>query len=437
MEPTEVDSIMENQRQLLDNLKILQKEWQECLLHAKQAGRIQTDDESKVSNRIRECIKKMLNLNDATHKPLLRGIMAPMIKAGITVQAGLPVAGDSNTPSTSSEAKVSKPDPQEEDVAKASPPKPTCQPSTSGVKEGEISLRPLTGKSKIDTNIIEISPVWQMYQSRWEKINTRKGLNPSYCRVDVAGKYPRIWMTTGANPQEVKEWYEFGALASVYTTSPTFNEIKGLLRWIQETVYDAWANNKSLNRGDVLELYFLSAAPEPAGKGNHEAFHFIKLRRPDTEALNRIKAPNHEVSIVTTFTEEQISTRRAWGLWVCLTEMDKVKYQFKFSHNAGLGSFLLNSMTGKTTSFAEKAFEEKMQTLWRNKVAESKETRHKFCNMAHLGYWIDHICTECPTQKEPEFGKGFFPKPNKKKFRSDEHEEHQTPRGRAPRAPKK
>ncbi|XP_057770855.1 uncharacterized protein LOC130990646 [Salvia miltiorrhiza] len=68
--------------------------------------------------------------------------------------------------------------------------------------------------------------------------------------------------------------------------------------------------------------------------------------------------------------------------------MDKVKYQFKFSHNAGLGSFLLNSMTGKTTSFAEKAFEEKRQTLWRNKIAGSKETRHKFCNMAHLGHWF-------------------------------------------------
>ncbi|XP_057774424.1 uncharacterized protein LOC130993496 [Salvia miltiorrhiza] len=90
---------------------------------------------------------------------------------------------------------------------------------------------------------------------------------------------------------------------------------------------------------------------------------------------------------------------------------------------------LVDTMTGTTTSFAEKAFEEKRQTLWHNKMARSKETCCKFSNMDHLGHWVDHLCAECPTQKEPEFGKGFLPKPNKKKFRSDEYEEHRTPRG--------
>ncbi|KAL8492940.1 hypothetical protein ACS0TY_024226 [Phlomoides rotata] len=36
-----------------------------------------------------------------------------------------------------------------------------------------------------------------------------------------------------------------------------------------------------------------------------------------------------KLSIVVNLTKDEISTRRAWGVWVCLTEMDKVKYSFK------------------------------------------------------------------------------------------------------------
>ncbi|KAL0378744.1 UNVERIFIED_CONTAM: hypothetical protein Sradi_3179900 [Sesamum radiatum] len=87
--------------------------------------------------------------------------------------------------------------------------------------------------------------------------------------------------------------------------------------------------NPHLKRGDILELKFISAAPETAGKGSHPAFHFIKLQRPDMVAFNKIKVATGEAPLVSAISEDDISTRRAWGLWVCLTEMDKVKYPFK------------------------------------------------------------------------------------------------------------
>lgn len=77
--------------------------------------------------------------------------------------------------------------------------------------------------------------------------------------------------------KEVKTWYEFGALASVYTTSASFPEISALLKWIQEVVPETWATNDYLSMVDILKLYFFSAAPEPVEKSSHEAFHSSDL----------------------------------------------------------------------------------------------------------------------------------------------------------------
>ncbi|KAL0435000.1 UNVERIFIED_CONTAM: hypothetical protein Sradi_0207900 [Sesamum radiatum] len=57
--------------------------------------------------------------------------------------------------------------------------------------------------------------------------------------------------------------------------------------------------------------------------------------------FNKIKIATGEALLVSAISEDDISTRRAWGLWVCLTEMDKVKYQFKIFSNKMNGLFLL------------------------------------------------------------------------------------------------
>ena len=37
-------------------------------------------------------------------------------------------------------------------------------------------------------------------------------------------------------------------------------------------------------------------------------------------AFNKIKAASGEAPLVSAISEDSISTRRAWGLWVCLTQ---------------------------------------------------------------------------------------------------------------------
>ncbi|KAL0313500.1 UNVERIFIED_CONTAM: movement protein [Sesamum radiatum] len=237
-------------------------------------------------------------------------------KHAFRVQGCRPVAADSSTACT-------RPSSDSDETATIEPqgvqtPDDSSQPSTSEVKEGEISLRPMTGTSKINTNeLISLSSAWQVYQRMWEKLISRK----------------------------------------VHTMSPSFSEISKFPEWISGAVYDSWQNNPHLKRGDILELKFISAAPETAGKGSHPAFYFIKLQRPDMVAFNKIKGATGEAPLVSAISEDDISTRRAWGLWVCLTEMDKVKYPFKIFSNKLNGSFLLNSMTGKSTEFAESMFE--------------------------------------------------------------------------------
>ncbi|KAL0442214.1 UNVERIFIED_CONTAM: movement protein [Sesamum radiatum] len=127
-------------------------------------------------------------------------------------------------------------------------------------------------------------------------------------------------------------------------------------------------------------------------------------QRPDMVAFNRIKVASEEAPLVSAISEDDISTRRAWGLWVCLTEMDKVKYPFKIFSNKVNGSFLLNSMIGKSTEFAESMFEKKRMLVWENKLPATKVTRMKTCNMLHVGQWHNHVCPYCEKQEKPLFG---------------------------------
>ncbi|KAL0420776.1 UNVERIFIED_CONTAM: hypothetical protein Slati_3100500 [Sesamum latifolium] len=114
-------------------------------------------------------------------------------------------------------------------------------------------------------------------------------------------------------------------------------------------------------------------APETVGKGSHPAFHFIKLQRPDMVAFNKIKAATGEAPLVSAISEDDISTKRAWGLWVCLTEMDNM-------------------------------FEKKRMLIWENKLPAIEVTRMKTCNMLHVGQWHNHVCLCCEKQEKPLFG---------------------------------
>ncbi|KAL8474375.1 hypothetical protein ACS0TY_031007 [Phlomoides rotata] len=88
-------------------------------------------------------------------------------------------------------------------------------------------------------------------------------------------------------------------------------------------------------------------------------------------------------------------------------EMEKEKYTFKIYPNSVNGSFLLNSMTGATTRFANDMFEQKKAMIWENRLIGIESTRRNACNMMHNGRWHKRICKSCATQEKHLFGKNF------------------------------
>ncbi|KAL8532023.1 hypothetical protein ACS0TY_008576 [Phlomoides rotata] len=110
----------------------------------------------------------------------------------------------------------------EETEHQGSKPDVSDQPGTSGVKEGEINLRPQKGTKLVDTNIAGTKSCW-WFNHHWECLFKGSEFgNPKLFITDVSGKYPRLWTLKGANPNDVRRWYNFGALASICTVAPSF-----------------------------------------------------------------------------------------------------------------------------------------------------------------------------------------------------------------------
>ena len=60
--------------------------------------------------------------------------------------------------------------------------------------------------------------------------------NLDYRYVDFNGVYPRINFLQDSSPEEVRKWYDFGAINSIHMSSPNFPEIALLPFWIKEGV---------------------------------------------------------------------------------------------------------------------------------------------------------------------------------------------------------
>ncbi|KAL8533898.1 hypothetical protein ACS0TY_010072 [Phlomoides rotata] len=161
---------------------------------------------------------------------------------------------------------------------------------------------------------------------------------PEHFITYVSGKYPRLWALKGVNSNDVRRWYRFRALVSICTIALVVSE-------------------------------------DTTNAIQYPSFHFMKLQRPDKKAFTYIKEQGTKPELVVNLTKDETSTIRAWGVWVCLTEMDKVKYPFKIYQNSVNGSFMLNSMTRSTTRFANDMFEQKRVMIWENKQIGIENTQ--------------------------------------------------------------
>ncbi|KAL8539272.1 hypothetical protein ACS0TY_001050 [Phlomoides rotata] len=220
MEPSEADSIITRVRHLRENVVELQKEFDQLTLNVKAGSQSVTQ-----KKRVQQAeppqafqVPKPGKTNSAytSFSSKEKGQQAEPSQGVPVIEPEQAFIANASSSSNleETEHQVSKLDVSE-------------QPDTSGVKEGEINLRPQKGTKRVDTNIAcTKSCGW--FNHHWECLLKGSEFgNPELFITDVSGKYPRIWTLKGAGPNDIRRWYNFGALASISTVAPSFWEISG------------------------------------------------------------------------------------------------------------------------------------------------------------------------------------------------------------------
>ncbi|KAL0311301.1 UNVERIFIED_CONTAM: hypothetical protein Sangu_2424800 [Sesamum angustifolium] len=209
MEASEANPIMLRLRHLRENLEELNKKFGRRAVNAQVAGQIQRADLDIVQIAIRTTMVASTSLWNDLQEPIRKASSSEMTnelrkhdpKHALRVQDSRPVAADSSTACT-------RPSPDSGATAinesrRVQTSDDSSHPNASGVKEEEISLRPITGTSKTNTNeLSSSSSAWQVYQRMWGKLIFHKGVNPSKTIIETFGKYNRVWMMEGSKPKK-------------------------------------------------------------------------------------------------------------------------------------------------------------------------------------------------------------------------------------------
>ncbi|KAL0317400.1 UNVERIFIED_CONTAM: movement protein [Sesamum angustifolium] len=155
MEGFEANSVMLRLRHLRENLEELDREFGRLAVNAQVAGQVQRADLDIVQTNTRSSLVASTALWNALQEPIRKASPSVMTrelreqgsKPALRVQDSKPVAADSSTactrpsPDSGEKATIESQGVQTSDDS--------SQPSASGVKEEEISLRPMTGTSKV------------------------------------------------------------------------------------------------------------------------------------------------------------------------------------------------------------------------------------------------------------------------------------------------
>ena len=165
--------------------------------------------------------------------------------------------------------------------------------------------------------------------------------NNDYRIIDKSGIYPRIYFLQGSNPEEIREWYDFGSIATIYLTSPDFPEITRLSAWICEGVIDNFANNSLIRIDDTLALDFFSASPDFEHDQRFPVWHFIRMRKVYHER-NMI---SNTKKIFKSLSEDNIHYKRGLGMIVVLRQMESaLKRPFRsYGKPDRLGSIMIST----------------------------------------------------------------------------------------------
>ncbi|KAL8531836.1 hypothetical protein ACS0TY_008439 [Phlomoides rotata] len=309
MEQSDFDSITTRVRHLRENITELQKNYDQLTLHVKVSGNVQQADLDIVQTSIHGVGYAQRMLWKALERPLLK-TGSPSVTHKERVHQVEPRQVPQVIEPGKTDSTYTSPSPKEKETEhQASKPDVSGQPTTSRVKEGEISLRPQKGPKPADTNTA--GSHW-FFNHAWEMLLKGMEFDTAHFITDVSGKYPRLWALKGAHPMTVNRWYKFGVLASIRTIAPGFREISELPDWVGNAVQESWHNNPHLKRGDELEIKFITVASEDMTNHiRYPSFHFMKLQRPDHRSANYIKHQETKPELMINLTEDDVTTRRA------------------------------------------------------------------------------------------------------------------------------
>ena len=177
----------------------------------------------------------------------------------------------------------------------------------------KISLRSQISKSETIFKKIPMSADREIIRLHGETMERLFGLTDiKDMIVNKSSIYLRIHFLQGANPVEIRDWYDFGSIATIYMTYPDFPEIERLLGWIKEGIKDNFENNLIIKIDDTIALDFFSASPDFYSNQTYPIWNFIKMRKVRYEKSMISNAKK----IFRSFTEGNIHYRRGLGLIV-------------------------------------------------------------------------------------------------------------------------
>ena len=92
-----------------------------------------------------------------------------------------------------------------------------------------VSFRPQTSKTQTIFEKLPISPNREIMKLHGDTMERLFGLTDTKeIIVDKYGIYPKIHFLQGEKTDEIRDWYDFGSIATINMTSPNFPEIERL-----------------------------------------------------------------------------------------------------------------------------------------------------------------------------------------------------------------
>ena len=188
--------------------------------------------------------------------------------------------------------------------------------------------------------------------------------------IDKYGIYPRIYFLQGSNPKMIREWYDFGSIATIYLTTPDFPDITRLPGWIREGVLDNFANYSLIKIDDILALGFFSASPDFENEQRFPIWHFIRMRK----VIHERNMISNTKKIFKSFTEDNVHYRRGLGLIVVIRQMESaLKRPFRSYDKPGkLGSIMISTDCRATPDSAKRFLAKKIHLIETGELPSSQ-----------------------------------------------------------------